>query len=250
MHTEIFDNPVLLAQATAARILVLVKNKPNAVLCMASGETPKLTNQYIVEGAKEQGIDFSAVQFVSLDEWVGVPKSNSGSCYYFLNETIFEPLAVKEGHIHFFNGTAASLSAECERINQAIEKLNGIDLVLVGIGMNGHIGFNEPGTSPDLSAHVVELDPITLQVGQKYFSESTPIQKGISLGIAQIMQARAAILLASGAKKAGIIKKTLEEDITVTVPASFLRQHGQAIVLLDKDAASLLGNYNLHAETK
>ena len=250
MQTKIFDIPELLARTTAGDILELVKNKPNAVLCMASGETPKLTNEYIVEGAKKNGVDFSAVQFISLDEWAGVPKSNMGSCYYFLNETIFEPLAIPESNIHFFDGTAADLAAECERINRAIEKLQGIDLVLVGIGMNGHIGFNEPGTSPGLSAHVIELDATTLQVGQKYFSASTRLQKGISLGIAQIMQARLAILLASGTKKAGIIKKTLEEDITTAVPASILRRHNHAVTLLDKDAASLLNSRHLQEATK
>ena len=250
MQTEIFDTPELLARSTARRIVELVKNKPNAVLCMASGETPKLTNQYIVEEVKKDNIDFSAVQFISLDEWVGVPKSNAGSCYYFLNETLFEPLAIAENNIHFFNGTAADLSAECERINQAIEKLNGADLVLVGIGMNGHIGFNEPGVSPKLSAHVIELDSTTLQVGQKYFAEATRLQKGISLGVAQIMHARLAILLASGTKKAGIIKKTLEENITAAVPASLLRRHSNAVALLDKEAAGLLDNSQLQSATK
>jgi len=240
MHKHIFDTPELLAQFTAGKIIDLVSKKPTAVLCMASGETPKLTNEYIVEIAKKNAVDFSAVQFISLDEWAGIPKSNRGSCYYFLNETIFEPLAINQSNIHFFDSTANDLSSECERITKIIQKLNGIDVIVVGIGMNGHIGFNEPGVYPNLFAHVIELDAVTLQVGQKYFSEPTPVQKGITLGIAQFMQSRMAILMASGSKKAAIIKKSMEQKVSVAVPASFIRQHNNGFVLLDSDAASLL----------
>ncbi|MEP6728521.1 MAG: glucosamine-6-phosphate deaminase [Bacteroidota bacterium] len=240
MKIEFFDTPELLAQTVASSIIDFVIAKPNAVLCMASGDTPRLTNKYIVEAAKKNRIDFSRVQFVSLDEWVGIPPSNTGSCYYFLNETIFEPLNIPTTNIHFFNSTAGNLSVECERINQIVEDLNGIDIILVGIGMNGHIGFNEPGVSPDLFAHVINLDPITLQTGQKYFSETAAIQKGITLGISRIMQSPLAILLATGSKKAAIIKKTLEENISNAVPASFIRKHANAFVMLDREAASLL----------
>ena len=239
---SIFERPEKLAQSAADKILELVSRKPDAVVCMASGETPKLTNQYIVEGAKRNGTDFSRVQFISLDEWVGVPRSNAGSCYYFLKQTIFEPLNIPAGNIHFFDAMVKDLNAECEKIHQRIKKLQGIDLILVGIGLNGHIGFNEPGVDPALFAHVINLDTITLQVGQKYFSEATPIQKGITLGIAQILQSHMAILMATGQKKSAIIKKTMEESISNAVPASFIRTHKNAFVMLDADAAGLLRN--------
>lgn len=240
MHLHVFETPELLARSAAGNILALVSTKPNAVICIASGDTPRLTNKYVVEGAKQHGIDFSGVQFISLDEWVGVPRSNTGSCYYFLNETIFEPLAIQESNIHFFNATANDLSAECKRINNTIKDLNGIDLIVLGIGVNGHIGFNEPGVSPDLLAHVLDLDPITLQVGQKYFAESATLQKGITLGIRCIMQCKMAILMATGSKKAAIIKKTLEEKVSNAVPASYMQAHNNSLVLLDKEAAALL----------
>lgn len=236
----VFDTPDLLAQSAAARVLDLVSKKPQAVICIASGDTPRLTNKYIVDGARSRHIDFSRVQFISLDEWVGIPSSNTGSCYYFLHETIFAPLAIPAAHIHFFHSTAFDLTAECERINQVILKLKGIDCMIVGIGMNGHIGFNEPGISQGLSAHVIELDPITQRVGQKYFSAKTPLSKGITLGLAQFMQCRMAILLAVGTKKALIIKKALAEDVSVAVPASIIREHPNAFVLLDSEAAAML----------
>jgi len=236
----IFDSPEILAQSAASKILNLVSTKPRAVICIASGDTPRLTNKYIAEGARTRQIDFSQVQFISLDEWVGIPATNTGSCYYFLEETIFEPLKIPAAHIHFFNSTASDLAAECERINQIIIQLGGIDCLVVGIGMNGHIGFNEPGTSSNLSAHVIELDPVTQQVGQKYFSASTPLKKGITLGLAQFMQSRMALLLATGTKKALIIKKALAENVSVAIPASLIQQHRNAFVLLDKQAAGLL----------
>src|ERR1700712_903923 len=136
MNIHVFETPELLAQSAAGNILDLVSIKPNAAICIASGDTPRLTNKFVVEGAKQHGIDFSRVQFVGLDEWVGVPRSNTGSCYYFLNETIFEPLAIKESNIHFFDTTVSDLAAECERINTAIKDLNGIDLIVLGIGVN------------------------------------------------------------------------------------------------------------------
>ena len=240
MHLTIFDNTALLAQSAATRVLDLVSHNPRAVICIASGETPRLTNKYIVEGARAKQVDFSRVQFVGLDEWVGIAATNTGSCYHFLHETIFEPLKIPTAHIHFFHSTACDLTAECERINQVVIKLGGIDCMIVGVGMNGHIGFNEPGISTGLSAHVIELDPITQRVGQKYFSVKTPLHKGITLGLAQFMQARLAILLATGAKKALIIKKALSEQVSVAVPASLIQEHKNAVVLIDNEAASML----------
>ncbi len=240
MHTEIFDNAELLAERSARILTDQVIKKPQSVLCLAGGDTPRLTYQHMAYIAKNELVDFSNVQFISLDEWVGIPPGNSGSCFHFLNETVFDVLKIKNENIYFFNAMAADLNAECDRINHIIKRLGGIDLMLVGVGMNGHIGFNEPGISPDLFAHVVELDVVTQSVGQKYFSSDTPLSKGISLGLAQFMQSGTALLLATGAKKASIIKKAMEEIISPAIPASYIRNHFNAFVLLDKEAASLL----------
>jgi galactosamine-6-phosphate isomerase len=220
-------------------ILHQVLQKPNSVLCLAGGETPRLTYKHLILLVRKEKIEFSKVQFIGLDEWVGIPPSNTGSCYYFINDCVFEPLAIKKENIHFFNSMAGDLPAECERINSVVRKLGGIDLMLVGVGMNGHIGFNEPGVAPDLFAHVINLDSTTQEVGQKYFSASTPLSKGISLGMAQFMQSGTVLLLATGSKKAAIIRKALDENISVDVPASFVRSHQNSFVLLDRDAAGL-----------
>lgn len=240
MQIAIFESVEKLAQDAAGKIIELVSRKPNAVLCLAGGETPRLTYQYLIAEAKKENIDFTCVQWVSLDEWVGIPSSNAGSCYYFLQQTLFTPLAVNPSNIHFFDAMAADLSAVCEKMNAKINQWQALDLILAGIGMNGHIGFNEPGVDAGLAAHVIELDIITQQVGQKYFTGNTKLQKGITLGISQFMQARMAILIAAGANKAGIIKKAVEEPVSPLLPASYIQAHTDAWVLLDAAAAGAL----------
>lgn len=240
MQTAIFESPEKLAHEASRKIIELVSLKPNAVLCLAGGETPRLTYQYLTAAAQKRNIDFSAVQWISLDEWVGIPPSNPGSCFYFLQQALFTPLAVNPSNIHFFDAMTADLLVECERINAKINHWQGIDLILVGIGMNGHIGFNEPGVDAALAAHVIELDAVTQQVGQKYFTENTCLQKGITLGISQLMQARIAILIAAGVNKASVIKKAVEEPLSKWVPASYIQAHANAWVMLDAGAASAL----------
>lgn len=240
MQLAIYENAEKLAQATAAKIIDLVISKPNAVLCLAGGETPRLTYQQLSAEAKKRNTDFSGVQWVGLDEWVGVPPSNAGSCYYFLQHHLFTPLSVQPGNIHFFDAMATDLAAECKKINTVIDQYGALDLILVGIGMNGHIGFNEPGVDAALAAHTIELDEQTRQVGQKYFAQHTPLQKGISLGISQFMQARMAILIAAGTGKAAIIKKAVEDPVSNWLPASYVQEHANAWVLLDAAAAGAL----------
>jgi galactosamine-6-phosphate isomerase len=242
MQTEIFENAELLAEKAASVIIDLLVRKPNAVLCLAGGETPRLTYGRLVGLVKNEKIDFSNVQFISLDEWVGIPPTNSGSCYYFLNETVFEPMDIRKEKIHFFNAMASELQEECKRINSIVRELGGIDLMLAGVGMNGHIGFNEPGIDPELFAHVVDLDKTTQEVGQKYFSERTPLSKGISLGMAQCMQSATVLLLATGSKKATIIRNALQENISTEIPASLIRKHKNAFAMLDRAAAGLLSS--------
>ncbi len=242
MQLVIFESPEELARETAGKIIDLVSRKPNAVLCLAGGETPRLTYQYLTTAAKKRNIDFSAVQWVSLDEWVGIPPSNPGSCCYFLQQHLFIPLHIASANIHFFDAMATDLSAECEKMNAKITSWQGLDLMLVGIGMNGHIGFNEPGIDVALAAHVIDLDEITRQTGQKYFTENTSLNKGITLGIAQFMQARMAILMAAGTSKTGIVQKAIEAEVSALVPASYIQAHANAWVLLDAAAASSLNS--------
>lgn len=229
-----------LSDKVADHILSVVKKKPDAVLCLAAGDTPKLAYSLLVEKAARESIDFSACTFVGLDEWVGIPPENEGSCYYFLQTFLFKPLGVDPAQIHLFNALAKDLTAECKAMDEKIREKGPVDLMLVGVGMNGHIGFNEPGVVWNLNSHVTNLDDTTRSVGQKYFKQSTPLQKGITLGLQHLLESKSVIVMASGLKKAQIMRAALEDPVSPAVPASVIRKHQQGLVMLDQEAATLL----------
>jgi galactosamine-6-phosphate isomerase len=245
MQIKIYKDYEALSTATADAIIELIKEKPTAVICFASGHTPLLACQLFVQKIKEQKINIDAVSFIELDEWVDVPRYNEGSCHYFLHDTIFNPLNVKSNQIHVFDALSNDLEKECKKMDAAIASIGGIDLMLVGIGMNGHIGFNEPSVSFKNYCHVINLDATTLSVGLKYFSCATNISKGITLGLQHLMEARQVILIANGEKKAAIIKQAIEEKITEQIPATIMQAHTNGMIMLDEDAASLINKKNV-----
>jgi glucosamine-6-phosphate isomerase len=240
MAVKIFQDYHALSREAAHEILSHVRNKPASVLCLAAGDTPKFCYNLLSEIARNEGVDFSQCTFVALDEWIGIPPENEGSCAHFLHTNLFRPLGVSPHQIHLFDALTNDLQHECERMDEIIRKHNGIDLMMVGIGMNGHIGFNEPGAAEHKYTHVVDLDETTRSVGQKYFRESTSLTRGITLGFRHLLESRRVILMASGKKKAAIIRKALQENITTEVPASIIRKHTHSLTMLDKDAATAL----------
>ena len=240
MQLKIYKDYHELSVHAADEIIELVKNKPDAVLCLAAGDTPRLTYSLMAEKAKRDGIDFSRCTFIGLDEWIGIPPENEGSCRYFLQTTLFDSLHISPSQIHVFNSLAEDLSQECETMNKFISEKGGIDLMVVGVGMNGHIGFNEPGVSFDQYAHVIDLDETTQSVGQKYFAQTTALKKGITLGLNHLRESRKVILMANATKKATVIKKALEENVNNNMPASIMQTISQGIVMIDEAAASLL----------
>lgn len=237
---KIFDNYETMSAAAADLVIDLVKDIPEVLLCFATGNTPVGTYRLLVQKAKEQQVDFSKCSFIGLDEWVGVPGNKSGSCEFILYEQLFRPLGIEEGQIHLFDGMAEDIAAECSKMNAFIEATGGIDCMLAGIGLNGHIGFNEPGVDISLESHEQLLHESTLASGRHYFDEPTFIRSGITLGMAQVMKAKTLFLLANGKSKAAIIQQAVEGIITNKVPASYVQQHENAVLLLDKEAASLL----------
>jgi glucosamine-6-phosphate isomerase len=190
--------------------------------------------------AAQKKADLSRCKFVSLDEWVGIPPENEGSCQYFLRSVVFNPLQIDENRIRLFDAMSNDTAGECSSMDKFISDNGGIDMIVVGIGRNGHIGFNEPGVPFNKYSHVVELDEVTTAVGQKYFTEETTLSKGITLGLQHFLDAKQAILIANGEKKAEVIKLALEGNISPDMPASVTRQHRQSVVIVDEEAASLL----------
>ena len=183
MVLRVFDTYETLSAAAADEILKQVKTKPQSVLCLAAGETPRLTYEFLAAAARRDNVDFSRCTFVGLDEWIGIRPDNEGSCAYFLEHNLFIPLGIAGKQIKLFDGLTHDLQKECQSMDTFINSRGRIDLMLVGVGMNGHIGFNEPGVEENLHAHVIDLDETTRSVGQKYFRQSTLLQQGITLGL-------------------------------------------------------------------
>jgi len=225
----------------AAELMIeTIRKKPGAVITLATGDSPKLAYRLFVEKVLNEGVDISQVFFTGLDEWVDVPPHNPGSCHFFLHENIFSPLKLDSSQFHLFSSASANARQECDRMNQVLKEKGGIDLMVVGVGMNGHIGFNEPGADLNEEAHLAVLEPITLQVGQKYFEGPTPIQYGLTLGLKQVMEARQLIVLANGEKKSAILEKALRGEISNAVPVSLARNHPNCYFILDEAAATFM----------
>lgn len=237
VELKIYKNHHEQSVAAAEMIINCIKIKPNALLCFATGDSPKLTYQFLVEKIKRDKIDFSKCFMIGLDEWMGIPPDNTGSCHYFLHQYLFRPMNITSSQIHLFNAFATNEIKECETMNELIIEKGGIDLMVVGVGMNGHIGFNEPGADINSLAHVATLDEITRTVGQKYFQDKVTISKGITLGLKQIMQAKTLLMLADGEKKALVIKKATEQNVSTDFPASLIREHGNGFLIIDNEAA-------------
>lgn len=237
MEIKILNSYKELSLKVAGEVMNLVRNKPDSVLCFPAGHTPMGLYEILVEKSNKHEVDFSGCSFIGLDEWLGIDESDPGSCKHFMVEFLFGALGIKPGQIHFFNAMATDPDQECLRINAIVKHLGGIDLMILGIGMNGHLGLNEPGVDPALYAHITGLDPVTRRVGQKYFSKETSLTKGITLGIRQIMESKQVILMANGVKKAEIVKQILAGEISSQIPASFVRKHANAVFYMDQEAA-------------
>jgi glucosamine-6-phosphate isomerase len=240
MQLKICKDYQSLSEAAATEIIELVKHKPDAVICLASGDTPRLTCKLLVEKTVRENVDLSHVTFIGLDEWIGIPPENEGSCHYFFQNELFKPLHFPSSQVYLFDAMPGNLDEERGKMDRVIFEKGGIDLMIVGIGMNGHIGFNEPGVSFDNYAHVIDLDDTTISVGQKYFKTPVSLQKGITLGLKHLQQSKKVLLLANGAKKAAVVKKTVEGEITNEFPASIMQTHSNGFVMIDEEAASLL----------
>lgn len=240
MYTLRFSNYQELSAYAANEIANAIKEKPALALCMASGHTPALTAELLAKKLLDEKIDYSQITFLGLDEWVGLPKENEGSCHYFFKTKIFEPLQLQPSQYFLFDAMSSDLENECKKMDAIIADKGGIDIMLVGIGMNGHIGFNEPGTPFNIQCHVIELDDTTKTVGQKYFKEKTELHKGITIGLGHLVHAKKVFLKADGKRKAEVIQKTVEGELSESFPASIMQQHTNGFVIVDEEAASLL----------
>ena len=238
MKIFIRDSYDAVSRQAADDAIQLMTSRSQPLICTASGDSPARLYQQIVERVEANQLNISNWLFVGLDEWVGMNGTDEGSCRYHLNQQLFNPLHVPEERICFFDGRKDELAAECRRVENFISDHDGIDVAILGLGMNGHVGMNEPGTSVAGRSHVTELAETTKKVGQKYFKTQHELKEGITLGIATLMDARHIILLVSGKHKAEIARKVIEEEISERLPATLLRNHPSLKIYLDKEAAT------------
>lgn len=219
------------------------KKKGYVVVVFPTGRTPLGLYEELRKMYKEGKIDFSNVKFFMLDEYE-LPRQHERSYNRYLERELWKPLEIKEENIHRIDGLTPKPEKFCMNYEDEIKKIGGLDLVVLGIGRNGHIGFNEPGSPKYSRTRVVELDERTREAVSEFFGgmENVP-KRAITMGVGTIMEAREIILLASGKEKANAIVKALEDPISEEVPASFLRGHKNVTFILDREAASKLRKY-------
>ena len=216
--------------------------KPNCVLGLATGGTPVGTYAQLVEWYNKGDLDFSEVTTVNLDEYRGLPKEHPQSYWYFMNENLFSKVNIDPAKTNLPDGTNLDTAAECARYNGIIHKLGGIDLQLLGIGPNGHIGFNEPGQAFELETHCVDLAPTTIEANKRFFdgNEALVPKQAYTMGIKTIMQARKVLVVANGKAKAQAVKDAVTGPVTPACPGSILQLHPDCILVADEEALSLL----------
>lgn len=209
--------------------------KPDSVLGLATGSTPVGAYKQLIEWYKKGDLDFSQVTTVNLDEYCGLDGNHEQSYRYFMNSHLFHHVNINMENTNVPNGTAEDLQRECERYDRLIRSLGGIDLQLLGIGHNGHIGFNEPGQAFDKVTHVVELKQSTIDANARFFASIDDVpKKAITMGIQPIMAAKK-VLLVAGADKREILERALYGPVTPEVPASLLQMHTDLTVVCSAD---------------
>ncbi|MGF0101120.1 glucosamine-6-phosphate deaminase [Bariatricus sp. SGI.019] len=213
--------------------------KPNCVLGLATGSTPIGTYQQLIEWYKKGDLDFSDVTTVNLDEYKGLPRTNDQSYYYFMHQNLFDQVNINPENTHLPNGMEPNSEKECARYESLIHSLGGVDLQLLGLGHNGHIGFNEPGEAFEKETHCVDLQERTIEANKRFFASADDVPKqAYTMGIKTIMQAKKILVIVSGEDKADIVAKAFFGPVTPAVPASILQMHNDVTLVGDEVALS------------
>lgn len=213
--------------------------KPDCVLGLATGSTPIGAYKNLVEKYEQGDLDFSQVTTVNLDEYKGLPRENDQSYYYFMHDNLFDHVNVKPENTHLPDGTKEDANEECARYEELIRSLGGQDLQLLGLGHNGHIGFNEPDAVFEKTTHCVDLQESTIEANKRFFASADEVPKqAYTMGIGTIMQAKKILVVVSGEDKADTVAKAFFGPVTPEVPASILQFHKDVILVADEAALS------------
>ena len=240
MKVIVVENYQQIGQFGAQIIAGVIKNNPNAVLGLATGTSPIGIYQNLVEMCQKGEISFANVKTVNLDEYVGLDGTHPQSYRYFMNDNLFNHVDIDKANTFVPNGVAENLQEECTRYTTLVNNLVQ-DIQLLGIGSNGHIAFNEPGTPFDSTTHVVNLTENTIKDNSRLFEDISQVPtKALTMGIANIMNAKRILIVANGKNKAQAVYDMVKGQVNTTCPASVLQNHPDVTVIVDKDAASLL----------
>lgn len=238
IRTKNYDE---MSRKAAAIIAAQVIHKPDCVLGLATGGTPVGTYKNLVEWYKSGDLDFSEVTTVNLDEYRGLPREHRESYWSFMHRNLFDHVNIPQDRINLPDGTNMDADAECKRYDAVIAGLGGVDLQLLGIGHDGHIGFNEPSDAFDMGTHCVDLTEETIEANKRFFASRDEVpRQAYTMGTHTIMSARKVLMIVSGKDKAEIIKKAFFGPVTPHVPASILQMHPNFVLVADEDALSLV----------
>ena len=236
---HVFDSPEKTSLAAAHLFASQILKKPDTVMGLATGSTPLGTYQQLIKWHKDGWLDFSGCVSFNLDEYVGLTADHPQSYHSFMRENLFDHINMKAFHVP--DGAAPSLKRETARYDKAIMQAGGIDIQFLGIGNNGHIGFNEPSDVFSYGTQIVDLTKSTIEANARFFDGADNVpRQAISLGTGGIISARTIVMVAFGKEKAKAIKAMVRGEVDPQVQASILKLHGEAIVMLDEEAAGLL----------
>ena len=246
MLVDIVSDYEQLSQMAAEKVARLIKAKPGAVIGFATGSTPLGLYQKLIQYHKNDGLDFSGITTFNLDEYIGLPADHTQSYAYFMHRHLFSHINIDPQQIHLPDGMSEDIEGHCAWYEEQIEKAGGLDLQILGIGANGHLAFNEPGSSLGSRTRIKTLTSETVNSNARFFDTPDQVPRyAITMGVGTIMEAQSLLLLASGAGKADAIKATLEGPVTAMVPATIVQLHRDAHTIIDEMAASRL-LYNHH----
>jgi len=226
-----------MSKQAAEYVIEKLLQNPNMKLGLATGGTPIGTYKFLIEDHKRNGTSYQNVKSFNLDEYVGLSATNENSYRYYMDDVFFNHIDIKKKNVHIPSGDAPDIQKECEDYEKVLTKHGRVDLQILGIGNNGHIGFNEPGTSFDSKTHIVNLASSTIRANSRYFESMEEVPtRAVTMGIATIMQSKEILLLVSGESKSKALLKLWENEVDEYFPASVLKKHPAVTVIADEAA--------------